>query len=1129
MRLLLTYIALLSLAIGGLLAQPLKSEAYEDRFLICIKPDIVVSKVNTLGKTPVVGIAALDQLMSLREIKGMERYLPSASASDVVNGISLANIYQLKIDEGSQNLQQLISDFANNESVLYAEKQVKNKIAMLPNDPDISKQWYLDNARVKEAWDLWDADSTEPGNRTIVLASVDTGVKYTHSDLSSSTWINQREVPAAIFDVVDTDADGYVDADEVLAYCQDWNGDGNVDLQDALYDTSAFMDGIDDDYFGSGAAYHVDDLFGWDVAGVTGGEDPDNDPLASTEPHGTHVAGLLAATTNNGIGMASAIFNGSIMSVKCHYDNDTQGYITGGYDGILYAAKAGADIINCSWGSFNSYNTSDKAVIDQVSTKYGAIVVASAGNGNDDGSPNNDVHYPSGYNNAISVTAVSPSDKFSWATYGSTVDISAPGENMYSTVFRNAYSYYWGTSMAGPFVGSCIGLLKSRYPDKSREWLIETILSSADPIDHINPAFAGGLGSGRVNIYNALIQSLYPRLSFDSYAASIVNDNGDGQLSPGEEARLRIDLFNAPGWANAVDVKGVLKSNSEFAIVVDSTGGYDTINSGEIGINNFDRYYIALADDAPTGVFAFTLEITANSATENPYSVTLDLNIEASMWQANFPLATAVIKSGNAIVDLDGDGSKEIIFGAADSLLHAVQLDGSELDGFPVLLNHRIEASPAVGDIDADGDLEVVIGSWDSNVYVVQHDGSADTLFSSASIILATSTLYDLDGDGDLEIISPTYAGDLVVLHHDGTPFRNFPVTLEGSMADGASVADINGDGNVEIIVGTWGNRLYVIDLDGNDLNGFPLELAGRVSSAPVVGNIDGSSDGSPEVLFSEGTSFFRAYDQAGQELWAYNKSSMSIQADPAISDLDGDGDLEIIFGGLDRRLYVLNHTGSLLPGWPVSAGGVIYGSPSTADLDGDGEAEVFAGSNDHFLHGLKLDGTNIKGFPVENSDKVQGAPSLAFFDGDSDIEIAFGTDDNLAVLDVSRKADLAGYWTTHRGNLHRTGALSSLPVSVVQGKALPEAYSLQANYPNPFNPSTRISFDLPEAAYVTLDILDIRGRVVETLVSDHLRADSYTVIWQGTRAGKPVGAGIYLYRLSTPEGNLIRKMTLLK
>ncbi len=1140
--LLLSLFAMSSLAIA---VEPEGAVYYGDRMLICLQPDVAIQTIGHRNNNPVTGLESLDQLLELREITSMERFLPSATPDDMDEDIILSNIYRLQFDRTRSDVNQLIADFAKDTHILYAEAEVINRVLYTPNDSRFGNQWYMNKIDANEAWDLWDIVGGDiPGDIGIVLASVDSGVQYTHPDLWRRSWINQAEIPVDIFDAVDTNDDLYVSAEEVVAYIEDYDSNGSINLQDALHASSPFMNGVDDDNWDNNAGTFIDDLVGWDISGTTSGNDPDNDPMGamsgadlSTRMHGTHVAGLLCAQTDNSTGIASVIFNGSLMSVKGLYDQDSQGFISGGLSGALYAAQAGADIINMSWGGVG-YSGSSQATYNLIYNTYGALLVAAAGNGNDNGTPSSTPHYPSGYANVVSVTALGSSDNFSWANYGdgegndqfSGVSLSAPGENMHSTVYTNAgyYSSWNGTSMASPLVASCFGLLKSANPDQDNDWLVDNILSTTDPIDEINPNYAGQLGTGRINIHSALAHSIFPLLNYNSHSLQMVNDNGDGQLSPGEEALMRVNLYNEPGWVDAADVTAVLRSNSPYVTITDSTAVYGDIFNGNTGVNILDRYQFSIAADAPSGLFPFTLVVTANASTDHIYISMLDFSVEASIWQTNFPIASGVIKGGNAVVDLDGDGSMEIIFGAEDSLVHVIQADGSELPGFPLLLGHKIEATPAVGDVDNDGDLEIVIGSKDYNLYVIQHDGSSEIVYTSTRYIFAAATLYDLDGDGDLEIIAPCYNNDLAVVHHDGTPFGSFPIMMEDHMTVAAAVGDVNADGNLNIVVGTWNADVHVLNLDGTEAPGFPIVLTEKVKSAPVLANLDDSVDGSLEILFGCDDNNLHAYGSDGAELWTFATLGQNIQSDPAVCDMDGDGDLEIAFGGLDRRIYVLDHTGAILDGWPVTTAGIVYSSPAIADIDGDGEGELFVGSNDFFVYGLNLDGSSVSGFPTESSNKVQGSPSIVDFDGDNDVEVVIGTDDYLAVLDLPGSGELGGYWPTHRGNLHRTGALPTL-VSTQGEDNLPTQFSLQANYPNPFNPSTQISFDIPEAGFVNLQILDIRGRVLASLVSRHLTPSSYTVTWNGQLAGKPVSAGIYLYRLSTANGNLIRKMTLLK
>jgi serine protease len=1143
---LISLVLTVSLAIA---ASPEKSAYYGDRFLICLQPDQSLDKIDMRSGVPVTGIASLDKLLSLRDIVLMEQYLPGATPDDMDGDILLSNIYRLSLLPGRSELEQVIANFSNDPSVLYAEKEVIYRPLYTPNDSQFGNQWYLPKINAPEAWDLFDIPGgVLPGDRAIVLASVDTGVQYTHPDLKNRIWINQAEIPADIFDAVDTNSDGVVTPEEVSAYITDYDGDGTTDLQDALHSTSPFMDGIDADDWDSNPASYIDDLLGWDVAGTTSGNDPDNDPMGTfTGPadsgnkmHGTHVGGILAAATDNGIGIASTVYNGSLMCVKVLYDQ-SDGGISGGTTGILYAAKAGADIINLSWGG-SGYSGSDQAVANLVYDTYGAVTVAAAGNGNDNGTPSDTPHYPSGYDKVVSVTALGSSDNFGWANYGvesgtpgqsgyfSGIAISAPGENIRSTVYTTAGSYQsWdGTSMASPLVASCFGLLKATHPEATNDWLVDNILSSTDSIDHINPNFAGQLGSGRVNIFNSLARLSYPQLSYNSYSLQLTNDNGDGLLSPGESALMRINLFNSAGWMDALNVTAVLRSNSEHVVVTDSTGSYGDINNGNIGVNIVDRYGFSVAEDSPSGLLPMQLVATTDDGSNNPYTVTLEFSIDVSIWQPNFPIASSIIKGGNAVVDLDGDGTNEIIYSAYDSLLHAVNADGGELSGFPVMLNYLAEATPAVGDIDNDGDLEVVVGSLDRNLYVIQHDGSIESIYVAPGFLLAPASLYDFDGDGDLEIVSVSTNDELAVMHHDGTMLENFPMTLEGNMTVGAAIGDINADGNVNIVVATWGDRLHAINLDGSEAAGFPAVLSGHVRSAPLLANLDGSADGTLEIIFGCNDNKLHAYDATGNELWYVSSSSQDIQADPAIADMDGDGDYEIFVGGLDRLIYGVDHTGTFLEGWPVGTGGAIYSSPALADIDDDGIAEIFIGSNDRFLYGLNLDGSNIGGFPVENTGNIQGIPTVADLDGDSDLEIIVGADDNLLVMDVSTNGETASYWPTHRGNLHRTG-LQLISVGVEELHALPTSNRLYENYPNPFNPSTSITFDLGEETHATLQILDIRGRVVAELLSAQLNAGSYRATWNGERQGIPANAGVYFYRLSTRNGDLVRKMTLLK
>lgn len=239
------------------------------------------------------------------------------------------------------------------------------------------------------------------------------------------------------------------------------------------------------------------------------------------DTHGTHVAGTVAAVNNNSTGVAGVaggsfpdkgallmsldIFEGSI---------STQA-------GYVYAADNGAVISQNSWGylSPSVYNSSDLLGIDYFYANGGGAVMPGGGlvifaAGNDNSSED---WYPGYYSKTMAVAATTQSDiKATFSNYGSWVDISAPGVNIYSTYVNNSYAYLQGTSMACPHVSGVAALIVSYSPGTFSRSQVETaLLSSTDNIDSNNPTYANLLGTGRLNALKAIeavqnIQGLNP-------------------------------------------------------------------------------------------------------------------------------------------------------------------------------------------------------------------------------------------------------------------------------------------------------------------------------------------------------------------------------------------------------------------------------------------------------------------------------------------------------------------------------------------------------------------------------------------------------------------------------------------
>ena len=289
-------------------------------------------------------------------------------------------------------------------------------------------------------WDAWENyPITKEETRTVIVAIIDTGVDYRHPDLRDAMWTNPNEIPD---------------------------------------------NGIDDD--GNG---YVDDIYGWDFyndASVCHYEETENgytvDP-DDNDNHGTHIAGIIAATANNSIGISGIASNVNIkiMSLKIHGGSSSSGSVANAIKAIRYAEAMGADICNLSWGTFNH-----SQALELTIRESSMLFISAAGN---NGINNNSTPmFPASLRlpNLISVAYIKNDGTLADdSNYGvSTVDIAAPGEDIYSTLV-GTYGYSSGTSMAAPHITGLAAMLyayqENIYPAQVKELIINTMT----PLDTI--------------------------------------------------------------------------------------------------------------------------------------------------------------------------------------------------------------------------------------------------------------------------------------------------------------------------------------------------------------------------------------------------------------------------------------------------------------------------------------------------------------------------------------------------------------------------------------------------------------------------------------------------------------------
>jgi len=483
----------------------------------------------------------------------------------------LSRIYRITFPE-EYSIVEIVTEFSKLKEIEYAEPIPLSFLCEEPNDPFYSLQQHLPQIMAEEAWNIHHGDE---GTEEIVIAINDTGVDWGHPDLVDNIWQNLGE---------DADGDGHV-----LEYI---SGEWVFDPGDE--------NGIDDD--GNG---YVDDFIGWDFQ--MDDNDPYPNPGAQSLDHGTHCAGIAAARTNNGTGIASVSWNVSIFSTQV----DDGSWMTWGYDGIIYAAENGADIISNSW--VHPYSQANEEVI-AYATGLGSIVVAAAGNG----AYSTFAEYPGGYPGVISVASVSEDDtKASYSNWGRWVDVSAPGGGseggIYSTILNGEYGFKSGTSMATPLVAGLLGLVKSYHPGWNNDEIILQVIGTADDIDNLNPGYENQMGSGRINAYRALSESNVSgpeELRLEYISTTINDENGNEILEQGEIVNIDLIMWNRAPASRSF--------NTTFTITTDDpeiTMLQDVI----VDSVPFDAYFIIenafqiqIDQNATSHIASFTLDISSD-------------------------------------------------------------------------------------------------------------------------------------------------------------------------------------------------------------------------------------------------------------------------------------------------------------------------------------------------------------------------------------------------------------------------------------------------------------------------------------------------------------------------------------
>lgn len=657
-------------------------------------------------------------------------------------------------------------------------------LAYTPNDPDMSRQWYMNKISIPAAWDY------TQGNGEIVVAILDTGVDIKHPELAANIWVNKNEIAG---NKIDDDHNGYVDD------INGWN----------------FVDNNND----PGPQFSS----GWTEAGIT---------------HGTVVAGIIGSVGNNSSGIAGINWRVKIMSLRI-LDSQGIGDSQDAAKAIDYAVAHGARVLNFSFVTDEHNIGLDEAIARAA--KAGVLVVAAAGNNRESGGDNLDKRpmYPvcsdgAGTNYVIGVAATDDNDKRSdFSNFGANcVDISAPGQNIISTQLYNPtlipFSSYtragWsGTSVASPVITGVAALMLAANPGLSRETLVQYLLSTADPIDALNPLNRGQLGVGRVNAERSIKAALGLPVMMTSVAPVVSSTDANIPYvalaaNAGQVPEVRI--YSPDG-----------KQLAKFLAYASSFRGGVRVAVGDV--DGDGRADIVTAPGVGGGPHVRVFDLKGN------------LKWQFFAYAQSFRGGVSV-----AVGDTDGDGKAEIITAPGPGGGPHIRVFSAEgtvkQQFFAYDTKTRSGVVVATGDLDSNGIDEIVVGpASQAGAYPVKQFMLAKNAFelvseitflpakATGSVLLAIADVGN-GPDEDIILGRAGLTGQLTVIYSGTKPGKPFTVTGLKPLSLGA--LDLGGYGRSYIVAGaaTTG-KIKMFDDAGKSIAGLNLSIP-FATGASVIG-----------------------------------------------------------------------------------------------------------------------------------------------------------------------------------------------------------------------------------------------------------------------------------------------------
>ncbi len=723
-----------------------------------------------------------------------------------------------------------LSLYKSNAEVEYVQPNFYYHLLATPNDAQFGTLYGMQKISALSAWDL------TTGSSAVVVADIDTGLKYTHEDLAANAWRNPGEIPN---NNIDDDGNGFVD-----------------------------------DYYGYDFFYN------------------DSDPIDDAGGHGTHTAGTIGAVGNNSLGVTGVNWNVKIMAIKIYSPNgsdSTSAMLVNAYNYIRMMKNRGVNIriTNNSYGGCGEacgYDQATKDALDAMGEAGILNVFAAGNNGRDiETTP----FYPASYTSpgVLTVAASDANDnKAGFSNFGATsVDVAAPGVNILSTwsTSNSAYATISGTSMATPHTAGAAALLSAYNPNLSPASLKATLMNTVDVLPQWNGLVKTG---GRINVARALQNQTV--CTFTPANSSQTAAVGGGNYSVNITAPTNCDytVTSSDSWITITSGNtGSSNGTISYSVPASAVGRTGKIS---IGGTIFTVYQLGPTSLPPTKTI---LDFDGDGRTD--YSAIQNLS-GGMLWNnyqsgsgysaVNFGSFADDVPVAN---DFDGDGKTDVaVWRNSNGTFYVLRSSDNTFTG--VQFGQAGDDPNVSQDFDGDGKADFAVTRAQNGTlvwYILRsRDGFVGYQFGTDTDKPLRGD-YDSDGKADLAVYRP----------NSGLPANTFFIRKSSngglianafgtSVTDKIVPGDYDGDGNTDIAVWrtTNGFWYYLKSSDGS-FQGFQFGANGDL---PTPGDYDGDGKTDfavyrPNAAQNEAGVFYVQKSTAGFSAFGWGNSSMKIPA----------------------------------------------------------------------------------------------------------------------------------------------------------------------------------------------------------------------------------------------------------